>query len=890
MEDPWSTPWAADTPSASPGLTPVKPAQPAQSAADHANGGLGIHGFGALESSPWGGAANGFAQADTAEDDEWGGFDDGKDNAWGDTKDGLGEGKTEDGFAPPWGEAREGTTDSAVSFGERHVRNEESEKETKNAMGLLADEQDAWATVEETPTIIEPTTIEHDEPTPEIADEIPSGEEESINIEPATTAEPEELKASEASGEDAASEDSEPVAVVNSDGDSTPVEQKSSKVKELVTRYDGIAKDALRPPPDTLPREPRRRVSTDVEDPMTPIEDDQKLENDETQAEPDIETEVVSESAEGFSDDVTNEAATEATAPAIEADSASESITQSSSGDTAEAIETQDESEVDEVANDANNEIHDNERTTEAQNDTASPPKASQTIPYPIDFSNLDALFPGSSPSTTHPEPVPDVIIDNSFSTTSERKHWWRISRFGSTRRHDSADEDSYRRITWATSEIRTQTLHTVRRWMEEDSIAGRVVLGSRKAGPLGASMFGWDSSEPQVEIGELLRQRVQKNAASGHSRNKSLPQQEAPPQTPTMDTFGWGASVPSTPSAVVQSPAFAAQMKARAGSALRPPDSPASIPKSPWDEDEAPERKSAELMPPPPTPAVNGNKKTTAQTGKFEDTQPPNENEDEDDDDWGEMMTSPTVESSAGFGSLSAAAEINPTPPKPTFDADFGGMDFFEDSASKKSIDIQPTTQKMPNMARANPPPPIQTSGILKSEIKAPPSPIWTPSMSTPVLEPTRVSISSNRPSAVGTPTMASTPVVELTRASMDNGWGVLPKATARSSMEMAWSAPPKSANKTSMEVAWTAPKATSRTSMELSWDAPAATPEPASKENARAPPTARTRTSMEMAWEAPATPKEPKRVSFEDTCTVDQGAVDAALRNLPDLSYMLR
>jgi hypothetical protein len=338
-------------------------------------------------------------------------------------------------------------------------------------------------------------------------------------------------------------------------------------------------------------------------------------------------------------------------------------------------------------SHDYNDDIISEDKEEQIITSSATDTPKSSSIPYPVDLTNLDALFretPCNSIATTS-EHIPDTIVNDSFTNISERKTWYRISRFGSTLKHDSGNDDSYRRVTWANSRVRERTLKIVRGWMEQDSIAGRVVLG-RKPGPLGASMFGWDSSEPQMEIGELLRNKA------NHIRNRSLPATETP-VTPITASFGWNttATVPSTPSAVVQSPTFAAHMGSLAATVAKKPESP-DFPSSPWEEepkssDEAQglglEQPAREVAPP------------------IEDV--------EDDDDWGEMVSSPTVDASTfpvsqptmqrtikpasfeqdGKQILSAERRLESQSVSATstpYDSTFSGMDLFD------------TTTELPN------------------------------------------------------------------------------------------------------------------------------------------------------------------------------------------------
>ena len=117
----------------------------------------------------------------------------------------------------------------------------------------------------------------------------------------------------------------------------------------------------------------------------------------------------------------------------------------------------------------------------------------------PIEFSPnvalLGKLYQGLSedpiPERTF---VPDVVPHDSFSSTEERKMWYRLSRYGPMRKHESGDDENYVRVNWTKSQIREETLKVVARWIEEDRISGRVVLGgASKAG----SIFGWNDSKP---------------------------------------------------------------------------------------------------------------------------------------------------------------------------------------------------------------------------------------------------------------------------------------------------------------------------------------------------------------------------------------------------------
>ncbi|KAL7801740.1 hypothetical protein V8C43DRAFT_271831 [Trichoderma afarasin] len=249
--------------------------------------------------------------------------------------------------------------------------------------------------------------------------------------------------------------------------------------------------------------------------------------------------------------------------------------------------------------------------TTPFESDVVERP-TSQTyskIHFPIDLAKLDDLFPSTPPIKTEPELVPDVIIDDTFASSNERRAWYRISRYGSKRKHDLGGDENYVRVSWSKSQIRERTTQTVRRWMEEDSITGRVVLG-RRLGGSGAVMFNWNSPAPQVEIGEFLGR---------HSRNSSLTVQ-SPVASPTTSSFAWASSVPSSP-AVSRHPLANELTRADAQEAQSPKEPRADSARQSLSLDPPPQHTRAHIPSPiqiPPTYPINK----------------------EDDDDWGEMMT----------------------------------------------------------------------------------------------------------------------------------------------------------------------------------------------------------------------------------------------------------
>lgn len=264
-------------------------------------------------------------------------------------------------------------------------------------------------------------------------------------------------------------------------------------------------------------------------------------------------------------------------------------------------------------------------------------------VKFVVDLDTVDSLFEsdksGDSEFQNAPDvDVPDRPINDSFTEISERKTWYRISRQGSSRMHNDGDDDNYCRVSWLASSTRQETLKIVRRWMEEDSITGRVTLGG---GTGKRNMFGWDSAAEPISLDKVFGR-----TKTTHPRVSSQPQGLAPvlsleaPSSPTQHSsmavprvasFGW-----STASAANESTQPAS---ASAPQAPLPLSSKRVVP-------------LAVAVPPPP-PAGD------------------------DEDEWGEMVSSPQDEArpaiSDGLGSLDAAfSEPEPflpvaVAPKPT-------------------------------------------------------------------------------------------------------------------------------------------------------------------------------------------------------------------------------
>ncbi|KAI2603673.1 hypothetical protein GGR54DRAFT_622303 [Hypoxylon sp. NC1633] len=288
-------------------------------------------------------------------------------------------------------------------------------------------------------------------------------------------------------------------------------------------------------------------------------------------------------------------------------------------------------------------------------------------IRFDVDAQSIKKLFPDlgqdEDDNLTDTSDITDQIIRDSFATISERKTWYRISRFGSMRKHDSGDEDNYHRIEWSTSQLHSETIKIVRRWMEEDSISGRPTLGAGNR----SSVFNWDSSALPVDLGKVFARK----ASVTHSRNASvpLPNQslgqsvqstdpgsearkpiESPIKPPTsisrtpaspIPNFGWGSGVNNSPS-IANPVTSGTEGDGRVKSASQPTQATTEI------------KVRTELM-------IDHTKATLQDEG----------DEGDEEDDWGEMVSSPRVEvqpvPTLTRQPLNDASDTHPGPDDPT-------------------------------------------------------------------------------------------------------------------------------------------------------------------------------------------------------------------------------
>lgn len=630
MEDPWSSPWATDTPAPP---TIDLPSEPQQA---HV---VNTPRKTSRSPSPWG------RNVDEAEDD-WGGWKEasaGKDTpGWGRSPNlrPLGSATVLD----PWAlgaeeKERERGADSAISLGEdgRDTRDEETNGKAVEGHVMNDEEANAmdWHGTSEKKTgeAVNGLNV-RDEKTHEIQEQISI---EDIRVE--------DIDRSTSPDID---EPTKALGVERPTGSRQP-----SKVQELVEMYDGMARapSAEISSSETGQREVDDDELQDEIEHATTLEVSYEMEKADTALDEDIADDTHHDSEESTSSETDEDDISQTEAPEID------EPTQSLQADEPKHETLSVEPVEPTLAQDS-------------EHNTATLP---QPTSYAIDFSILDTLFPGIEVTTTIPEQLPESIIKESFDSVSQRKAWYRMSRFGSIRSHNHGDDDNYVRVGWNNSTVRKDTLSTVRRWMEEDSIGGRVILG-RRLGHGGGSMFNWDSEAPAVEIGELLARKKPKPKPkpTRHTRQVSATV-EGTVMSPTIPAFGWSSSVPASP----VTGRFSSEWHAK----------PSRL---------------GETSEAPLTAQVINSQADAVEA---------------EDDDWGEMVSSPTMESSeVGMGSIAETLQVPVVPSQDssqsvntTIESDpWGGLDMFGGSSLDKQESVSPTlstaTPTSPTFTKHNP------------------------------------------------------------------------------------------------------------------------------------------------------------------------------------------
>ncbi|KAK8112679.1 hypothetical protein PG984_013205 [Apiospora sp. TS-2023a] len=271
-------------------------------------------------------------------------------------------------------------------------------------------------------------------------------------------------------------------------------------------------------------------------------------------------------------------------------------------------------------------------------------------ISFNVDLDGLQKLFSGIPEDTSNDadsdDELSDRIISDSFTNLEQRRIWYRISRYGSMRKHDSGDDENYPRIQWATSAVHEETIKVVKRWKEEDSISGRPTfgLGKRSGG------FNWDSSSGPIEMDKIFARKPRASTKSSIPTVTQRDSVELPngrtaraftlPQNPLSGppigakAFGWSSMTPEplSPALPVATGTTASPKTDSARNSLSLPPAPAVAPAvtpavTPT---VAPRQVPQEQL--PPVKHINTSKDEAE-----------GEDDDDDDDEWGEMVASPT-------------------------------------------------------------------------------------------------------------------------------------------------------------------------------------------------------------------------------------------------------
>ncbi|KAF3280942.1 hypothetical protein TWF970_002617 [Orbilia oligospora] len=160
----------------------------------------------------------------------------------------------------------------------------------------------------------------------------------------------------------------------------------------------------------------------------------------------------------------------------------------------------------------------------------------------------LDALYKPNSLK------LPTSDISGIISTTSQRKTWYKLIRKESAR--NSIQGEDVLRVRWTGSETQKKVHEIVKRWISEDCIGGRTMLGRNASG---AGMFDWNSTSPRSSAMSPTKPGFQPpksrfEPAKRMSMGVTSPTSPRSPsfgwssaQSPQNQTFGWSSGSPST-------------------------------------------------------------------------------------------------------------------------------------------------------------------------------------------------------------------------------------------------------------------------------------------------------------------------------------------------------
>lgn len=147
----------------------------------------------------------------------------------------------------------------------------------------------------------------------------------------------------------------------------------------------------------------------------------------------------------------------------------------------------------------------------------------------------LSQLFPPVKESRKVEQPPNDPV-----DSTSTRKAWYRLTRKQTMREFNSGTyDDTYIRVTWKTSHIRSEVNKVVARWATEDRMAGR--------GPGARASFYWDTAAPADTKSAFHPRKQPSISASNPIRHTG---QSVPPLTTEVPAaFNWSSPSTTNPS-----------------------------------------------------------------------------------------------------------------------------------------------------------------------------------------------------------------------------------------------------------------------------------------------------------------------------------------------------
>lgn len=289
------------------------------------------------------------------------------------------------------------------------------------------------------------------------------------------------------------------------------------------------------------------------------------------------------------------------------------------------------------------------------------------SIKFDIDKSIVDRLYSGKevSPESTNygPSDIDNPITD-SLLTVEQRKVWYRISRYGTMRKHISGDDDAYVRMGWQHSKVREKTLDIVHKWMEEGRLGAGMALGG--VGRVEA-MFSWGKpgQAPNTEALPIARKASQSSKVRQSALHTSPPRQSAQDVKPVhkrqkssvgsitsivsspvepSPRFSWSTAQPASPdpATAITSASSDSHTEGFRHEPVIPPISKAFESPSPVPVSIEP-LKPKQVAPPAPEQLKEDIPKAN-----------------DDDDEWGEMVASPATPNFPDLPSLPSLSQGN--------------------------------------------------------------------------------------------------------------------------------------------------------------------------------------------------------------------------------------